>query len=138
MSSIIEALKKAEKEEKIKKEKGAERIVWIPSERKSMSPLFSKILFILSSSALILFLAIGFKWAWNQAPEPKQAKPVVLPKTDLHLSGVLWDPYDPIALINSRTARKGNFINGAQVVAIHRNYVEMLTDGNRWVLALEN
>ncbi len=50
----------------------------------------------------------------------------------LSLSGILWDPATPLAIINGTTVAIGDRVDGFRLTAITQNHVT-LTDGNQTV-----
>ncbi len=50
--------------------------------------------------------------------------------SELHLSGILWDPHQPLAIINGTTVSRGDNVAGCRVVEIQQDQVD-LTDGTQ-------
>lgn len=161
MSTIIDAIRKAEKEEQIKNEQGVEKVVWMTPEKKTISvPSFIHSRGLLSTVLIVLVLISVWsvkRWldepvavqapvaavsekeeAVQTGPAPVAAKAVTalpLPK-NLKLSGIMWDEREPLALINSLAVKKGDSVKGSLVIAIHPDSVELASEGKIWTLTL--
>jgi hypothetical protein len=53
-------------------------------------------------------------------------------QTSLHLTGILWDPQAPLAIINGQTLQVGEELDGWRIVAILEDRVAV-TDGEQTV-----
>ncbi len=67
--------------------------------------------------------------AWQRDPfmSPVVATPRP-PLIDLTLSGILWDPADPIAIVNGQTVRVGEVCDGYRILDITEDRITF-TDG---------
>ena len=63
---------------------------------------------------------------WRRDPFSRGADTSVI--TGLHLSGILWDAQNPMAIINGRTVRLGEEFDGYQVTEITSDRV-LISDG---------
>ena len=64
--------------------------------------------------------------AWRRDPFTRGAG--IGEVSGLTLTGILWDPNEPIAVINGQTVQVGDEVDGYQIVAISHDRVS-LTDG---------
>lgn len=53
---------------------------------------------------------------------------------DFHLSGIIWDAYEPMAVIEEQLLGEGDVIEGVQVVQINRNSVFLRKGAERYTL----
>lgn len=138
MSSILEALKKADREDQEKKEKKVDRVVWkMPERQKKGLEILRRIAF-LSGSALFIVLCVTWGIHTLQKEQTEVAAPVVAPNDEnLTLSGILWDAAQPLAIINSALVKKGDTVQGAVVTEISENKVELSREGDPLILSLE-
>lgn len=159
MSTIIDALKKAQKEEAIRQERNADRVVWVSTEsgNKWFLPVGAGFLFaVLVLMTVWLFFSDSpeetrMTQAQNQTglqPKIKTEKNTVIREKallpegkpinrNLVLSGIVWDAREPIALINSSSLKIGDSISGSRVVSISQDEVELSSQGETWTLSLE-
>ncbi len=143
MSTIIEALKKAQKEEAIKKERNADRVIWVPTQK------HSRWILPLGVSFCFVTLSIIFFWLFfSNTPSVIQSDgktttqgqsitKAASDKPEFNLSGIMWDNKEPIALINSLALKQGETIQGSKVISIHSKSVDLSSDGKIWTLTLE-
>jgi len=67
--------------------------------------------------------------------QPVQAAPVALPSMSLY--GIVWDPANPIALIDGNGVHVGETVKGARVVAITVDSVVLSYRSRQFVLTVE-
>jgi hypothetical protein len=65
----------------------------------------------------------------------KAPPPVVLPY--MKLNGIVWDPKNPVVMIDGIDLRKGDSIKGAKVVEIRPNEVALEYKSKRFVLTVD-
>lgn len=67
------------------------------------------------------------KWAGKPADKPKE-------ELKLILSGIVFNERSPMAVINKKTVRPGDMIDGARILSIDRRSVTMERNGRRFQL----
>ncbi len=67
--------------------------------------------------------------------QPEQAAPVALPSMSLY--GIVWDPANPVALIDGNDVHVGETVKGARVVAITVDSVVLAYRSRQFVLTVE-
>jgi hypothetical protein len=72
---------------------------------------------------------------WGRDPFIVQT-PVVVERPTFTLSGILWDPQKPIAIINGSLVRIGEELSGYRVVAISHDRVSLIKDGHTLLLEM--
>jgi hypothetical protein len=71
----------------------------------------------------------------DEEDQPEQAAPVALPPMSLY--GIVWDPANPVALIDGSDVHVGETVKGARVVAINVDSVVFAYRSRQFVLAVE-
>ena len=139
MSSILDALKKAQKEELEKKEKKGDRVVWmVPQKRKFSFPRWGAVALLLAALGALAWAGVLSLQKTRLEPAHKAAatqKARAL--SSLKLEGILWDEKQPFALVNSQMVKKGDVVGGLVVTNISPTQVELSSDGAPQVLSLE-
>lgn len=69
---------------------------------------------------------------WQRDPFSGKVYYSQIGSLELELTGILWDPQNPEALINDKICGKGDRIGGFQVIEIRENKV-ILSDGARQI-----
>jgi hypothetical protein len=70
----------------------------------------------------------------EEQQQPEQAAPVALPAMSLY--GIVWDPANPVALIDGDDVRVGETIKGARVIAISVDSVVLAYRSRQFVLTV--
>ncbi len=65
---------------------------------------------------------------WRRDPFTSTSSGVVEESRDWHLSGILWDPARPLAIINGQTVQVGDQLGAYRIVSITRETVT-ISDG---------
>lgn len=71
----------------------------------------------------------------GEEQQPEQAAPVALPAMSLY--GIVWDPTNPVALIDGNDVHVGESVKGARVVAIDVDSVVLAYRSRQFVLTVE-
>ena len=71
----------------------------------------------------------------DEEQQPEQAAPATLPPMSLY--GIVWDPTNPIALIDGSDVHVGETVKGARVVAINVDSVVLAYRSKQFVLTVE-
>lgn len=71
----------------------------------------------------------------EEQQQSEQAAPVALPAMSLY--GIVWDPANPVALIDGNDVRVGETVKGARVVAISVDSVVFAYRSRQFVLTVE-
>lgn len=160
MSSILDALKKAQFEEKVKNEQGADRVVWLVPRQKHkvfwrwaglaalLIPLAGFAVWGISSTLKMESAARraegGVKKAkkttadsLSKSRPPESSRPAQELSADLELSGILWDSQKPYALINAQMVTKGDRVGEAEIIDIKNDAVDILIHGTLQTLSME-
>lgn len=147
MSTIINALKKAQSEEAIKKEKHADRIIWVPTEKQSrwvlplgvgfgLTALFLLFFWLFQTDTTQLTAQLDFIQKKETTSLQAEKSKDLSFKKKLTLSGIVWDDKEPIALINSLTLKQGDMIEGSRIISIQPEKVELSSNGETEILSL--
>ncbi|MBN3038028.1 MAG: hypothetical protein JW869_01265 [Candidatus Omnitrophica bacterium] len=62
---------------------------------------------------------------------------IKVPLTHLHIQGMVWGSKSPQAIINNKVVRKGDVIEGAQVLDVRKEGVYLLYQDNQYILRPE-
>ena len=78
-------------------------------------------------------IPVNYQPVANVQPEA----PIVSENTSFVLTGIIWVPGKPRAIINERRVMEGNEIDGAKVLEIRKKDVKILLNGREVILKPE-